>query len=264
MTVVIGLKCSEGVVLGSDGAATLGTMGLRTIVQPTAKLSLIENKAIFGFSGQVGLSQLYYDRACATCATIQDVGLPEVCRRLRDGFLQDANISFQAAALARQVVGSVASENIASQTLIALGVQGQPELIQFDYQCHPEWTTNELPFVSIGSGETIADPFLAWIRYVFWRRRLPTLAEGRFAVYWTLTHAIRTAPGGIGPPIQMATLERKRDEVTARELSEAELEEHKVAISEYENLIRELFGLQKRGPAPPPPPAPPIPPPKPL
>lgn len=63
MTVVIGLKCSQGIILGSDGAATLGSMGLRTIVQPTTKLSLIENKAIFGFSGQVGLSQLFYDRA---------------------------------------------------------------------------------------------------------------------------------------------------------------------------------------------------------
>jgi len=257
MTLIIGLKCSEGIVVGSDGAATLGSMGLLTIVQPTAKLSLIENKAIFGFSGQVGLSQLFYDRACATCANIQGVGLPEVCRRLRQNFLQDANISFQVAALARSVVGNVASENIASQTLIVMAVQDQPQLIQFDYQCHPEWTTNEFPFVSIGSGQTIADPFLAWIRYVFWRRRLPTLAEGRFAVYWTLAHAIRTAPGGIGPPIQMATLERERNSMTARELSEAELAEHDVAIGEYENSIKELFGLQRGEAQPPPPPQPP-------
>ena len=257
MTVVIGLKCTEGIVLGADSAATFGAMGLRTIVQPTNKLSLIEDKAIFGFSGHIGLSQLFYDRACTTCAAIQDVGLPEACRRLRNGFLKDANISFQVAALAQSVVGSIAAENVASQTLIALAVQGQPELIQFDYQCHPEWTTNELPFVSIGSGQTIADPFLAWIRYVFWRRRLPTLAEGRFAVYWTLTHAIRTAPGGIGPPIQMATLEREQDSVTARELSEAELEEHKVAISGYEDAIKALFGLQRGEAQPPPPPQPP-------
>ena len=257
MTVVIGLKCSEGIVVGSDDAATLGTMGVRTIMQPTTKLSLIENKAIFGFSGLIGLSQLFYDRACATCAAIQDIGLPEVCRRLRNGFLQDATISFQVAALAKNVVGSIAAENVASHTLIALAVQGQPELIQFDYQCHPEWTTNDLPFVSIGSGQTIADPFLAWIREVFWRKRLPTLAEGRFAVYWTLTHAIRTAPAGIGPPIQMASLERKQDSVTAQELSEAELEEHKVAISEYEDAIKALWGLQRGEPQPPPPPQPP-------
>ncbi len=260
MTVIIGLKCSEGIVLGADGAATLGTMGLHTIVQPTAKLSLIETKAIFGFSGQVGLSQLFYDRACATCAAIQNIGLPEVCRRLRDSFLKDASISFQVAALARNVVGVVAAENVASQTLVALSVQGQPELIQFDYQCHPEWTTAELPFVSIGSGEAIADPFLAWIRFVFWRRRLPTLAEGRFAVYWTLTHAIRTAPGGIGPPIQMATLERTQDSLTARELSEAELKEHGEAISEYEDAIKELFGQQGEKVQPPPLPHPHTPP----
>lgn len=257
MTVVIGLKCVDGIVVGADGAATFGAMGLRTIVQPTNKLSLIEDKAILGFSGHVGLGQLFYDRACTTCAAIQDVGLPEVCQRLRHGFLQDATISFQVAALAKSVVGNIAAENVASQTLIALAVQGQPELIQFDYQCQPEWTTNDLPFVSIGSGQPIADPFLAWIREVFWRKRLPTLAEGRFAVYWTLTHAIRTAPGGIGPPIQMAALERKQDSVTARELSEPQLLQHGEAISEYEKSIKKLF-VQQYGEAQPlPPPQPP-------
>jgi hypothetical protein len=136
-------------------------------------------------------------------------------------------------------------------------VQGQAELIQFDYQCHPEWTTNELPFVSIGSGQPIADPFLAWIRFVFWSNRLPTLAEGRFAVYWTLSHAIRTAPGGIGPPIQMAALESKEGNVIARELSKDELEDHALAISEYEIAIRELFGQQHGIAQSPPPPQPP-------
>jgi hypothetical protein len=257
MTVVIGLKCSQGVVLGSDGAATLGSMGLRTIVQPTTKLTLIENRAIFAFSGQVGLSQLFYDRACAVCATLlENASLPEVCRNLRNGFLPDANICFQVAALARNVVGNLATESVASQTLIAVAVQGQPELIQFDYQCHPEWTTNELPFVSIGSGQPIADPFLAWIRFVFWRHRLPTLAEGRFAVYWTLSHAIRTAPGGIGPPIQMAALENVQNDVIARELTADELNDHEIAVAEYEVAIRELFALQRGIIPPPTPPTP--------
>lgn len=152
---------------------------------------------------------------------------------------------------------NLAIESIASQTLIALGVQGQPELIQFDYQCQPESTTNELPFVSIGSGQPIADPFLGWIRSVFWQTRLPTLAEGRFAVYWTLAHAIRLAPGGIGYPIQIAALENKQGNLIARELSLDELNEHAVAISEYEAAIRELFGQQPGIAQPPPPPPPP-------
>ena len=258
MTVVIGLKCQQGIVLGSDGAATLGNMGLRTIVQPTAKLSLIENKAIFGFSGPVGLSQLFYERTCAVCATLlEDASLPEVCRNLRNGFLPDASVRFQVAALARSVVGNLAAESIASQTLVALAVQGRPELIQFDYLCQSEWTTDELPFVSIGSGQPIADPFLAWIRFVFWERRLPTLAEGRFAVYWTLSHAIRTAPGGIGPPIQMAALESTQDNVIARELSADEVKDHEIAITEYEAAIRKLFGQQRGIAQPPSPPQPP-------
>lgn len=241
--------------MGADSAATLGSMGIRTIIQPTTKLSVVDEKFIFGFSGMVGLSQLLLDRASTTCGTIQNLGLPAMCRNLRDSFLQDVNISFQVASLARNVVGNLAAENIASQTLIALAVQGQPELIQFDYQCHPEWTTDDLPFVSIGSGQGIADPFLAWIRFVFWRNRLPTLAEGRFAVYWTLSHAIRLAPGGIGPPIQMAALEKTTGPCVARELSEPELKEHEVAITEYENAIEQLFQVQTPPSSPPPPPS---------
>jgi 20S proteasome alpha/beta subunit len=261
MTIAIGLKCSDGVVMEADGAATLGDVGLRTIVQPTTKLSIIDDRIIFGFSGPVGLSQLLYDRACTACRGIQNRGLPAACRLLRDEFLKDATTAFQTAALARNVVGGIASENIVHHTLLALEVESRPQLIQFDYQCHPEWTTDALPFVTIGSGQPIADPFMAFIRQVFWRDRLPSLAEGRLAVYWTLEHAIRTAPGGIGRPIQIATLETNEDKnLLARILSKEELKEHEVAITAVEEHLQNFQSAQRPEADLPPPPSPPPPP----
>ncbi|MFC1846936.1 hypothetical protein ACFLYS_02635 [Chloroflexota bacterium] len=255
MTVVIGIKCSEGIVMGADGAATLGAMGVRTIVQPTAKLRIIGDNGIFGFSGQVGLSQLFFDRATSVCARLRTDGAPEVCRKLRDAFLEDTRVAMQTASLARTVVGGIAAENVSNTTLIALAIQGRPELIQFDYQCQPEMTTIDLPFVSIGCGEPLADPFLAFIRSIFWEKRLPTAAEGRFAVMWALTHAIRTAPAGIGEPIQMATLEKIRGSFAARILSEDELQEHREAISKIEEHIKTFQVDQQTSdelPSPPP------------
>ncbi|MBI2936523.1 MAG: hypothetical protein HYY31_06955, partial [Chloroflexi bacterium] len=64
MTLVVGIKCgADGVVVGADGAATLGTvLGKPTVIQHVAKLNLIANRIIVGFSGPIGLGQLYVDR----------------------------------------------------------------------------------------------------------------------------------------------------------------------------------------------------------
>ena len=111
-------------------------------------------------------------------------------------------------------------------------MQHSCSLFQFDQQCAPEEASSGLPFISIGSGQPLADPFLAFIRRIFWRDRLPTKAEGIFAALWTLQHAIETAPGGIGDPTQMILTEKvSNDQWQARELPQEELQEHKEAIS---------------------------------
>jgi len=59
MTLIIGIKCKDGIVMGSDGAATLGAMGQSTIVQPFRKLETISNTIILGVSGPVGIGQIF-------------------------------------------------------------------------------------------------------------------------------------------------------------------------------------------------------------
>ncbi len=61
MTVIVGIKCSNGIVMGSDGAATLGSIGSQTVRQPVSKLQIVRKGAILGVSGPVGLGQLFYD-----------------------------------------------------------------------------------------------------------------------------------------------------------------------------------------------------------
>ena len=51
MTLIIGIKCKDGIVLGADGAATLGAMGQRTILQPMKKLEIISSAMVLGVSG---------------------------------------------------------------------------------------------------------------------------------------------------------------------------------------------------------------------
>jgi 20S proteasome alpha/beta subunit len=61
MTLIIGILCSDGAVLGADGAATFGPgLGETTIRQPVRnKLRVIGSDAVAGMSGSVGLSQRF-------------------------------------------------------------------------------------------------------------------------------------------------------------------------------------------------------------
>ena len=59
MTLIVGFKCSDGIVMGADGAATFGNLGQGIIRQPIKKLEIIGNYTILGISGKVGLGQMF-------------------------------------------------------------------------------------------------------------------------------------------------------------------------------------------------------------
>lgn len=132
-------------------------------------------------------------------------------------------------------------------------------LFQFDQQGAPEEATEDLPFISIGSAQATADPFLAFIRKVFWPASLPTLEMGIFSTLWTLQHAIETNPGGVADPTQIMVLEKDSKDFEAREMEDAELEEHFEAISAAESTLRDFRTLSAGSSATPStfPPAPP-------
>ena len=59
MTILVGLRCQEGIVIGSDSSATFTTPSIHTIEQPTKKVAIIANKVIVAGAGQVGLGQRF-------------------------------------------------------------------------------------------------------------------------------------------------------------------------------------------------------------
>src|ERR1700687_3890450 len=59
MTLIVGLKCSDGVVVGADGISTFGNAAGHTIRQVTTKLEVIADKVVIGVSGSVGLAQRF-------------------------------------------------------------------------------------------------------------------------------------------------------------------------------------------------------------
>lgn len=202
MTLIVGIKCADGVVMGADGAATLGNpVGQATVTQPVSKLHIVDNRILMGVSGAVGLSQLYLDRVESLWRDRKigvELRTAGCMRLLSDAISQDAAVAAEIAGrwsnLNRNSVGTVLTSS-----LIALpigGITGRPELIQFDYMGMPETASEDLPSVAIGSGQQLADPFLAFLRRVFWKEKAPHWTDGVFATVWTLLQAIQITPGG--------------------------------------------------------------------
>jgi hypothetical protein len=158
---------------------------------------------------------------------------------------------------AKSVYGNISVNDVNCACIAALSISKELSLIQFNQQGTPELATKDIPFVAIGSGQYCADPFLAFLRRIFWPNRQPNLAEGIFAIMWTLDQAIKTSPGGIAEPKQIAVLEMKGTSPICRELDAQELLSHSEAVTNAEKHLRDIN--QKPPAAAPPIPAPPEP-----
>lgn len=242
MTLIIGIKCKDGIVMGSDGAATLGTMGQTTIVQPVRKLETISNAIVLGVSGPIGIGQIFKGVIKKLWEEDKFHGKKEsyeAMEFLSKSLWEHLKPEFQKASIAKSVIGNIALMSTICSILIAIPISKKLCLFQFNQQCSPEEATDNLPFVSIGSGQKIADPFLAFLRRIFWPNELPSLEDGILTALWTLEHAIRTHPGGVSDPKQIVTIKKENNKYKTYEFQEKELEEHLEEIYDIEKYLSE-------------------------
>jgi len=240
MTLIIGIKCSDGVVVAADGAATLGYLGQKTALQPFKKLCILHNKIIIGVSGPVGLGQRIAGEIDSMWKNNELSGKQpyEGMTMISEKIRKHIRPELEMAATASRTIGNIGLQDALSATLVALPLAGQPTLLSFDQQGAPEEMRNELPFASIGVVQTIADPFLGFIRRIFWRDKPPTVSDGIFAAVWTLEHAILLNPGGVAKPIQVtALIELPKEGWIAKEYSILELQEHYEAMEAAEKRL---------------------------
>lgn len=202
MTILVGVKCSDGIVIGADSIAT-STMGPNPLVQLVSndKLQLVGNLGIVGSTGSVGLSQ----RLKAVLDKLWTAGthrndaiayMAQVAKLTIDDF---ANTGVQ-----RTQHGGVGFG-----ALHGMIVGGKPYLFEFDtVGFQPEIKQGRRFSVAIGSGQLLADPFLAFVSRVLWEDVEPDVEMAKVGVYWVLDHTIKYAPGGVGEPIRLAVLKQ--------------------------------------------------------
>ena len=245
MTLIVGIRCQDGVVLGADQAATLGTLGRDTVAQSTPhKVEIVGDKALIATSGPVGLGQIVKGEFAKALTSKKGFRGEtwEVTGQIRELLWPHIRQALSGAQAAAPVVGPAASQSALMHTLIAIPVKTTPTLFQFDYQCAPEEATADLPFVAIGSGQAIADPFLAFLKDVRWTDgELPTINEGEFSTFWTIQESVRAAPGYIGGQPVLFRIAGDGERWKAEQLSGPELGEHAQAVEAARRALRGPF-----------------------
>ncbi len=200
MTILVGVKCHDGVVIGADSIAT-SAAGLHPLVQITSndKLQTVGNHGLVAATGSVGLAQRlkaildkhWSDRTHSKTAV-------EYMNAVSAAMVQDCQ---------NTGVPRTAQGGLGFGSLVAMIISNKPVLFEFgvtDFQ--GEQKHGRLFSVSIGSGQILADPFLAFVSRVLWHDKEPSVEMAKIGVYWVLSHTIQYAPGGVGHPIKLGVL----------------------------------------------------------
>ena len=250
MTLIVGIRCTDCVVVGSDSAITFGQSDrLPTIMQPfRQKIEVIDDRMIVAGTGKLGLGQRFVDIA-SKCWRELDPAQINVLDFGRIVAMNGRNDLAQ--------TGAVPGEYGA---LVAVPVGSRAELIEFAVEdLQPELKTDESWYVSMGSGQIVADPLLGFFRKVFWGDDPPQRQDGVFAMTMVLTLACEMAPIGVAKPLQIAILSMDGGaEPTARRLTEEELLEHEGNVNEaldhfrqYRGVLSDVSGATRPPPQPP-------------
>ena len=213
MTVLVGVRCQDGVVIGADQAVTYGPTpdpATATLEIPQGfKISILGDQIIIATTGEVGLGQRF-------------------CKVIGDRYAARKLIDQDAVSTATEISNHAQTEfkkttapwdrAFGLGALIGMPLGQEPRLLYYDWQTfRPELVgerTGErfktLPLVTMGSGAKLADPFLAHAhRALFGETHFPTVKNARLLVAWTLDHVMRFNTGGFGGDhLDIAVLEK--------------------------------------------------------
>jgi hypothetical protein len=232
----VGILCKDGVVIGTDSAATFSASeDVRTIEQPVDKIEIVNSELILAGTGAVGLNQ----RFCFVTKSLWTK--PE--RKGQSAIDLISNIS-RSALTQFQVtgIGPLQQPPLRSEygALVAFPCGRNVHLCEFAaVSLQPELKEGHPWYCSMGSAQMITDTFLGFIRRIFWDNDQPTLKQGIFYTVWTLQQAIDLNTGGVNGPIRIAVLEKPTNSWTARKLTADEVEQYQQHVAAAQQHLAE-------------------------
>ena len=215
MTILVGVLCEDGIIIGADSSSTFGNGQFRTVEQPCKKIVVLNGSVIVAGTGHVGLNQRF-------CKIVEDCfGDPSF---LSQHPIDKAKILTVKGRADFQLTGAPFLGQYGA--LLAFAQNRKLYLVEFASDTFQPEFKESLWFVSMGSGQHIADPFLGLMRRTFSSKGPPKIPTGLFITTWTLHHTCEVNPGGIKEPIDLATLVFSGGKEVAELLDKEMVEEH--------------------------------------
>jgi 20S proteasome alpha/beta subunit len=242
MTVLVGVCCKDGIVIGADSATT-STAGHQRTLQETgvAKIEIHYGEIITAATGAVGLAQRFREEL-----TTMLQGKELAAFRNKSAVRCATDLSHRTMQNFQKTLSPLQqnpNHGLGLGALVAFVSENKPQLVEFDHlQFHPEvkgvsaadGKPRTRPYVTMGSGQVMADPFIAHVhRMLFGNGKVPTLSEGRLLVAWTLQHVISYNTGGVAGDLQMAVLEKQDNKWVAHTSDCGEVAQQVTDIESY-------------------------------
>jgi len=234
MSLLVGILCSDGVVIASDSSRAGGAGGPATAEQPVEKTRVVARDLVFAATGPVGLGQ----RLEAT--------LGELREDSRFSEWQHMAIARSISAEAMRDFASTRSDLAGFGALVAFRCATGVHLCELtEGKLQPEFKGPESWFASMGRARATAESLLGLVHRTLFADRRPSLAEGVFAAAWSLEHAMRLRPGRVQGPPQIAVLaDDPADPLCpARLLSPTELADVLGKVRRVEEHLGQVRGL---------------------
>jgi 20S proteasome alpha/beta subunit len=220
MTVVVGIYCRDGVVIAADSALTINGVIEEAYLK---KIACLADDLVVGFAGDLGFAQRFRQVAKDIWDNPErsQIG-PDEFHKIIESFYTNGILEFL------KYVRPTDSINIPSAFVVGFAHAGRHHLCTLPHGNFQPMVINEnLPFCSLGSGLYLTNPFLSFIKKVFWSgESCPKLSVGIFSAVMAMNLAVDLNIGGINAPIHIAVLERKNNLYTCRKLHEDELSTH--------------------------------------
>jgi hypothetical protein len=177
VTVLVGVRCADGVVIGADSIAT-SSMGHFPLIhlEADAKIQIFNDAVIMATTGPVGFSQRLHHHidAAVKGGVFNNFTARDATTNISQRLLKD---------LQESRAPTWPQDGLRFGGLMAAAVKDGPFLAEFgttDFQA--EMKTGKIFFGSMGSGQMLADPFLAFVCRVLWKNEMPTVDHGKFGV----------------------------------------------------------------------------------
>src|SRR5687768_13496676 len=148
MSVVIGIRCSDGIVLGSDSAASLMSQGVVTAQQRSMKKVSANGRVLTGITGHTGLGQriradLESHLNSPGWTGDRQLVMTQMRRHL---WMNIVDQEMRAARSSFKAIGHPSCTDPArTETLVATIIDNRPELIHLNETCAPTLVQDDVP-----------------------------------------------------------------------------------------------------------------------